>query len=135
RYASAEAMSEDLQRFLSDRPILARRGGMIERAMRWSRRNPAVSALATALATLLLAIAGVSTIAAYRYQLIADRERAASTHARSAEQQARGNQAQAESNALRAAQRAEELRRQDYINRVNLAYHESRFDNAARAKE
>ncbi len=43
RYGSAEQMAEDLRRFLSDRPILARRTGGMERLWRWSRRNPALA--------------------------------------------------------------------------------------------
>ena len=41
RYASAEALAEDLERFLADRTILARRSSTRERAWRWCRRNPA----------------------------------------------------------------------------------------------
>ena len=38
-------MSDDLQRFLDGRPILARRISGTERAWRWCRRNPLVAAL------------------------------------------------------------------------------------------
>jgi serine/threonine protein kinase/WD40 repeat protein/tetratricopeptide (TPR) repeat protein len=48
RYQSAAEFGADLQRFLDDRPILARRIGVGERAWRWARRNPALAA-ATAL--------------------------------------------------------------------------------------
>ncbi len=43
RYATALEMAEDLQRFLHDESILARRPSTIERGMRWIRRNPIVS--------------------------------------------------------------------------------------------
>src|SRR5262249_11846177 len=40
RYQTPAEMAEDLQRFLDDRPILARRLGLVPRARRWCRRNP-----------------------------------------------------------------------------------------------
>src|SRR5262249_31974905 len=40
RYATADAMAEDLRRFLDDEPILARRAGAPERYLRWARRHP-----------------------------------------------------------------------------------------------
>ena len=43
RYATAEAMAEDLRRFLADEPIQARRIGGSERAWRWCRRNPGLA--------------------------------------------------------------------------------------------
>jgi WD40 repeat protein len=49
RYASAEALADDLQRFLDDRPILARRPRVGERALKWAKRRPAVAALGGAL--------------------------------------------------------------------------------------
>lgn len=59
RYATAQALANDLRRFLEDRPILARRTTAIERLWRWSRRNRLIAMLsATAAASLMLA-AGV----------------------------------------------------------------------------
>jgi serine/threonine protein kinase/WD40 repeat protein/tetratricopeptide (TPR) repeat protein len=65
RYATAEALAEDLQRFLSDRPIRARRHAAAERLWRWCRRNPAVAGLMGAIAALLIAVAIGSSFAAF----------------------------------------------------------------------
>ncbi len=59
RYPSAEALAEDLRRFLSDRPILARRSSWRERTWRWCRRNPVVASLSSAL-LLVLVVAAVT---------------------------------------------------------------------------
>jgi WD40 repeat protein len=45
RYASAEALAEDLQRFGAGEPVRARPVGWVERTWRWSRRHPAASSL------------------------------------------------------------------------------------------
>src|SRR6516225_1650044 len=45
RYGSAEALAEDLERWLNHEPILARRTTLIERLAKWMRRNPKVAAL------------------------------------------------------------------------------------------
>jgi tetratricopeptide (TPR) repeat protein/WD40 repeat protein len=61
RYASAEAVAEDLQRFLADRPIWARRASNAERTWRWCRRNPLVATLSAVLLLVLTvtAVGGV----------------------------------------------------------------------------
>lgn len=55
RYASAEAMAADLERFLQHRPIEARRMGVGLRALRWSQRHPAWATALVLSATALLA--------------------------------------------------------------------------------
>ena len=54
RYQSADNLAEDLQRFIDDEPIAARRVSPPERLMRWARRNRAVAASTMVIAILLL---------------------------------------------------------------------------------
>ena len=61
RYASAEALAEDLRRFLEDRPIRARRASSTERLLRWGRRNKLVAGLLAGLVVTLVAGLVVST--------------------------------------------------------------------------
>ena len=45
RYVSAQALADDLHRFLDHEPIRARRVSLVERGWRWSCRRPAISGL------------------------------------------------------------------------------------------
>jgi serine/threonine protein kinase len=62
RYVTAEALAEDLRRFLADRPIRARRAGPAERAWRWCRRNRAVAVLLAASLALTAGLAGLAVL-------------------------------------------------------------------------
>jgi serine/threonine protein kinase len=49
RYASAQLLAEDIERFLRDEPIQSRRVSQVERAWRWCKRKPLVASLIAAL--------------------------------------------------------------------------------------
>ena len=68
RYATAQQLAEELQRYLEGRPILARPVSRTERAWRWCKRNPVVASLSTLAIGLLLAVSIVSFVA-YRREV------------------------------------------------------------------
>jgi WD40 repeat protein len=85
RYATAEALAEDLRRFLADRPIRARRAGSAERLWRWCRRNPAVACLLATVGLLLVLVTAVSTGSA----ILLGKELQRTEQAKQAEKEAR----------------------------------------------
>ncbi|HND51356.1 MAG TPA: serine/threonine-protein kinase [Pirellulaceae bacterium] len=69
RYQSAAMLADELQRFLDDRPILARPLSTAERVWRWSRRNRPLAALIVAVVVLIVASVAGSLAAAWRFHL------------------------------------------------------------------
>jgi serine/threonine-protein kinase len=55
RYESASALALDLERWLADEPVRARRSGPFERLLKWSRRHPTTAAAAGFFAVLVVA--------------------------------------------------------------------------------
>src|SRR5262249_47354764 len=77
RYASAEALADDLRRFLGWRPILARRSSAPargwrwdprERGWRWYRRNRLLAGTSIAAAAAILILAVYATVAAWTFR-------------------------------------------------------------------
>lgn len=61
RYQTAVELRDDLRAFLTDQPILARRSDPLERAWRWTRKNPLVTSLMTVSAILICLVAITAT--------------------------------------------------------------------------
>ena len=85
RYQTAEAMGEDLGRFLADEPIRARQVSSAERYWRWSRRNPAIAVLGGVLTAVLMATTVGSLVAARYFWNLAGRESRANQQSQEAQ--------------------------------------------------
>ncbi len=75
RYGSAEALSDDLDRWLRQEPIQARPSTTFERMHKWVRRRPAIAALGATSLVLLVAVAIGSPIALIRIHREAEARR------------------------------------------------------------
>jgi serine/threonine protein kinase/WD40 repeat protein len=76
RYATAHDLADDLERFLDDRPIRARRPSLLVCARKWARRHRSlVVSLAVSLALVLAGgIAGLASYAEQQHLIARDRE-------------------------------------------------------------
>jgi eukaryotic-like serine/threonine-protein kinase len=84
RYASAESVAADLERWLSGEPVVARPIGQFQRAWRWCLRNRLVAALTASVAALLVTIAGVATYDSFRQHALAEAARTAASREKTA---------------------------------------------------
>jgi len=71
RYASAAALADDLERFRTGRPVLARPATPIERLIKWVRRYPTAAAL-IAVAQVALVVISILLVFAERQRRLAE---------------------------------------------------------------
>jgi eukaryotic-like serine/threonine-protein kinase len=101
RYATAQELADDLRRFIEDRPIQARRPGVVDRLGKWSRRHR--SLVASAVALLLLAVVGLAVST-----FLIGQEQARTRAAYEMEAQARAREADAREREAQSRGRAED---------------------------
>ncbi len=119
RYASAQELAAELQRFINGEPIMARPVTRVERAWRWAKRKPVIAGLSATAALLagILMIGGpaVALVINQQKSAIATAKQAADDNALKA-QKAQGvaelNEKRAEENAEEAKKNAEAAQQQ-----------------------
>jgi WD40 repeat protein/tRNA A-37 threonylcarbamoyl transferase component Bud32 len=114
RYASAEELADDLDRWLAGEPIRARRSPVWVRAAKWARRRPAVAALTFIL--IAVALAGFGGVVWGWLQIAQERREAEKAYREASN--ARG-----------------ETERNLYFNRIALAEREWSANEVARADQ
>ncbi|HEY7327631.1 MAG TPA: serine/threonine-protein kinase [Gemmataceae bacterium] len=106
RYRTARELADDLQRFLDNRPVLARRPTAVERLWKLSRRHP--SMIATALVVMLLLAAG-SLLSTFLIQIEQERTKQAQHRAEEAYRRERQRAEEAEARFLLARRCVDEM--------------------------
>jgi eukaryotic-like serine/threonine-protein kinase len=115
RYATARDLATDLDRFLEDRPILARRPSLASRALKWSRRHRSLVAGLGALVgliglTLAVGVWQYTVLLCDHNNLLQAEINRADRHAQEAEHHRRRADSHAYAADLRLAQQAIETR-------------------------
>jgi WD40 repeat protein len=134
RYGSAEALAEDLGRWLDGQPIQARPVSRLERTVKWVRRRPALAAVLAA-----LAVATVGTMISLAALLgVARRAEREALDAADRENRLKLDAVEAQREAVRAARLETTARRKAesllYFNRVALAHQYWLASNVGRAE-
>jgi eukaryotic-like serine/threonine-protein kinase len=115
RYGTAQELADDLERFLKDEPIRARRPTLVQRVRKWARRHRPVMASALVATAAVLAIAIVALLISLGNISAALAEKSVALHEKSA-----------------ALEREKET---TYLQRTALAGRELAAGNVGRAEE
>jgi WD40 repeat protein/serine/threonine protein kinase len=127
RYQTAGELADDLQRFLADEPIRARRTSSLEHVVRWARHNRGVATALGAIAAILVIASVLSGVAAVQFRRLADDREAA----RAAADEERDKAEQA---ADEARQRGDAERRQRYRSNIAAAAGAMQLQNVGAAR-
>ncbi len=136
RYASAQAVAEDLQAWLGGRPIAARPVGALERAGLFVRRRPSLAA-AYGLAAAVLVLAGFGDSVAWLWRDAvaarkeAERARDGETKARAVAEKAREGEARARAEVERQRENVERI---NYGRTIEVAHQKWRENKIAAAR-
>jgi tetratricopeptide (TPR) repeat protein len=113
RYASAEALADDLNRFLRGDSIRARPTPALERLLVWSRRRPAVAALLAVILLAVLMLVGGSLWYNAQLQQAIHREKGSAAEAHTQKERAEAHFAKAQEAVNRLLTRVGEQRLAD----------------------
>jgi serine/threonine protein kinase len=129
RYSSAQELAEDLEHFLQNKPIRARPARWWERAWKWARRRPALTAVYLLL-LLTLILSGLGAGAAGLWQ----RAEAARLDAVAARDQTQVALQQEKHALAREAEARHHLAVVSYLHKIELAHHALKDGDLVRAQ-
>ncbi|MFO0940642.1 MAG: protein kinase [Pirellulales bacterium] len=125
RYQTAQDLAADLDRFIADRPIRARRPTWLELSWRWCRRNPTIATLSGLLVTLI----GVLAVTAYVVNWIRfERDQAIENFQRATQAEAEANQSK-----VQAEQAQRQVRWSSLLSQAGLIRRNGGFGQRVRS--